>query len=98
VPQGAGAWTKSQVEATGDEVLPPVKAEVAGSSPVRTASIAACHRHNDRSAVESAHHEHTGMTSSKQGPPSGTYGPIRLKFSRGVVGGNALAHTPDLMW
>ena len=31
-------WTKSQVEATGDEVLPPVKAEVAGSSPVRTAS------------------------------------------------------------
>jgi hypothetical protein len=37
VPQRAGAWTKSQVEATGDEVLFPVKAEVAGSSPVRTA-------------------------------------------------------------
>jgi hypothetical protein len=39
VPQRAGVWTKSQVEATGDEVLFPVKAEVAGSSPVRTATF-----------------------------------------------------------
>jgi hypothetical protein len=48
VPQWAGVWTKSQVEATGDEVLLPVKAEVAGSSPVRTASIAPSQRHNDQ--------------------------------------------------
>jgi hypothetical protein len=54
VPQRAGVWTRSQVEATGDEILFPVKAEVAGSSPVRTASVAPSQKHNESVISSSA--------------------------------------------